>query len=86
MTKRIPNIDWQLPFKRHWNDNNPPAGHAFNTLLFLFPEGEEFFMGSALEVAESFDFSQHQKLRKEAALFAAQEAIHSQQHSNITRY
>ena len=78
--KRIPKVDWGQEFNRHWNGNNPPATHAFNALSFIFPQGEQFFIDAAKEVAQNTDFSQNQALEEEVKLFIAQEATHGNQH------
>lgn len=44
LTARVPIVDWSQGFDRHWNGGNAAATHAFNTLSFLFPQGERFFI------------------------------------------
>lgn len=80
ITPRIPEIDWRQDFARHWNGGNPVASHAFNTLSFLFPQGERLFIAVAREVSEPLDLKNNPELEKAVQAFTTQEAIHTAQH------
>lgn len=81
MTARIPKIDWNQGFERHWNGGNPAATHAFNALSFLFPQAERFFVQIAREVIASLDTTDNPELADAVQGFIAQESTHSHQHS-----
>jgi len=44
---KVLKIDWSKGFKRHWNGKNAAVTNAFNTLSFLFPQAERFFIDIA---------------------------------------
>lgn len=73
---RVPELDWQRGFARHWNGGSAVRTHIFNALSFLFPQGERFFIEQARAVAEGINAS-----GVELRAFIAQEAIHARQHA-----
>lgn len=80
ISARIPQVDWRHGFDRHWNGGNPAVTHAFNALSFLFPQGEQFFIEIAREVASTLNTTDNVKLASAVKGFVAQEATHSRQH------
>ena len=72
ITPRVPKVDWQRGFPRHWNGGDPVATHFFNALSFLFPRGERFFVDQARELGGD---------APDVRDFGAQEAIHAHQHA-----
>lgn len=78
---RVPQIDWEKGFNRHWNGGNPVVSHTFNALSFLFPQGEKYFIDVVREVAGQVNLSGSPQLAREIAAFLAQESIHTRQHS-----
>jgi predicted metal-dependent hydrolase len=81
ITARIPRIDWDQGFERNWNGGNAAATHAFNALSFLFPEGEQFFVEVAREVAATLDLTGNPGLREAVQAFITQESAHTYQHT-----
>jgi predicted metal-dependent hydrolase len=79
---RLPKINWNQDFKRHWNGGNPAATHAFNALSFLFPQAERFFVEVVREVAAGIDLEANPELREEVNGFIAQELTHARQHTH----
>jgi len=79
---RVPRINWNKDFKRHWNGGNPAATHAFNALSFLFPQAERFFVEVVREAAVGVDLESDPELREAIKGFIAQELIHSRQHAH----
>lgn len=77
---RIPQIDWDQGFRRHWNGGNPAVTHAFNALSFMFPQAENYFIEIVREVAHDLDIKNHE-LGRAIKGFIAQEATHSHQHN-----
>lgn len=80
ISARIPRVDWEKGFKRHWNGGNPSVTHAFNALSFLFPQAEQFFIEVSRKVVHGLDI-QNSELERSVKGFIAQESIHSHQHS-----
>lgn len=80
ITARAPQIDWSKGFERHWNGGDPAVTHAFNSLSFLFPQGENFFIEVAREVVRSMATDNNPELQQAVKGFIAQESIHSNQH------
>lgn len=81
LVARVPEIDWDVGFERHWNAGDPVDTHAFNALSFLFPQGESFFIAVAKEVAAGVPGLGETPLGKEVAGFVAQESVHSCEHA-----
>ena len=81
MTTRVPEIDWENGFERHWFDGNAAVTHAFNALSFLFPQGEKYFIDSARDVFAGLDEHARSRVEAEVKGFIAQESTHSHQHS-----
>lgn len=81
MTTRVPRVDWERGFNRHWNNDNPAVTHAFNALSFLFPQGERYFIESARDVFHELDDASRSRMEDEVKGFIAQESTHSHQHS-----
>lgn len=78
---RVPQIDWEKGFNRHWNGGNAVVSHTFNALSFLFPQGEKYFIDVVREVTGQVNLSGNPQLAREIAAFVAQESIHTRQHS-----
>ncbi len=78
---RILKIDWSKGFDRHWNGGNAAVTHAFNTLSFLFPQAERFFIDVSREIVGSANVLSTPELEQEVKDFITQEAIHTQQHN-----
>jgi uncharacterized protein len=78
---RVPQIDWNNGFDRHWNGGNAAVTHTFNALSFLFPQAEKFFIDVAREVAFDIALSNDSELGKAVKAFIAQESLHSRQHN-----
>jgi predicted metal-dependent hydrolase len=77
---RVPRIDWSVGFARHWN-GSPAATHLFNTLSFLFPDGEQYFITVARETLQTLPPGTGPALAEAVKGFMAQESIHSRQHA-----
>jgi predicted metal-dependent hydrolase len=73
---RVPQVDWQRGFARHWNGGSAVRTHIFNALSFLFPQGERFFIEQARAVAEEIHAT-----GADLRAFIGQEAIHARQHA-----
>lgn len=80
ITARVPLIEWQKGFERHWNGDNPVVTHAFNALSFILPMFERLFIDVVLEVVKGLDFSYQPELKSGVKDFISQESIHSNQH------
>ena len=78
---RVPKIDWNQGFDRHWNGGNPAVTHAFNALSFLFPKAERFFIDVAREVVVGVDLESNPALAERVKGFIAQESTHSHHHN-----
>jgi len=78
---RVPSIDWDRGFPRHWNAGDPALTHPFNALSLLFPIGERYFIDVVREVAADPRIDLSPELEQEIKGFIAQEAIHGRQHS-----
>ncbi len=81
ITARIPQIDWNSGFDRHWNGGNAAVTHAFNALSMLFPQAEKFFVEVAREVASGVALSRDSGLARALQGFIAQESLHARQHN-----
>ena len=80
ITARVPQINWSMGFERHWNGGNPAVTHAFNSLSFLFPQAETFFIEAVREVVRNIATDGNPELQQAVKAFIAQESIHSNQH------
>lgn len=78
---RVPRVNWNNGFNRHWHGGNPAVTHAFNALSFLFPQGEKFFIDVAREVDRTIDIANNPELKRAVKGFVAQESIHNHQHA-----
>ena len=81
ITARIPQIDWNSGFDRHWHGGNAAVTHAFNALSILFPQAEKFFIEVAREVASDVALARDTELGKAVKGFIAQESLHARQHN-----
>ncbi len=81
ISARLPQIDWNRGFGRHWNGGNPAVTHAFNALSFLFPQAERYFIEVAVEVARGLDNTKTPALTQAVKGFIVQESTHSHQHN-----
>ena len=81
ISARVPQVDWDKGFDRHWNGGNPVVTHTFNALSFLFPQAERFFIEVAREVVHGLDTTGNAELEEAVKGFIAQESTHSHQHS-----
>jgi len=80
ITARIPRIDWNSGFDRHWNGGNAAVTHTFNALSILFPQAEKFFVEVAREVAAGLALSHDTELGRAVKGFIAQESLHARLH------
>ena len=80
ITARIPNIDWDKGFERHWNGGDPVSTHFFNALSFSFPQGERLFIDVVRRASRHPDLQISDELRKDIKCFIMQEALHTKHH------
>lgn len=85
ITARVPRIDWECGFERHWNGGSPVHTHIFNMFSFLFPQAERFFIDVVREVAASVDAADNPELAHAIKGFIAQESIHCRQHEQYNK-
>lgn len=57
ITARIPIIDWQHGFERHWNGGNPAVTHAFNAQSFFLTQAKQFCIVLAKTIPRSLDIN-----------------------------
>ena len=81
ISARVPQVDWDKGFDRHWNGGNPVVTHTFNALSFLFPQAERFFIDVAREVFHRLDTTGNPGLAQAVTRFIAQESTHSHHHT-----
>lgn len=77
---RVPDIDWNEGFERHWFDGNPVVTHAFNALSLFFPQAERFFIETAREMTRDTALKFEPALTQAVQHFVTQEATHTVQH------
>lgn len=85
ISARVPRIDWNEGFARHWNGGDPAVTHAFNALSFLFPQGERFFIDVVREVVKDLGDIADPRLARSIKGFIAQESCHSFQHAKYNQ-
>lgn len=77
---RVPIIDWDEGFAKHWNDNSPASTHIFNSFSFLFPQGEAFFIDTVKIVYSQLKTKSDLKLGIAVKFFITQETMHTKYH------
>lgn len=71
-------FDFQDTLPTHWHSGEPGITAFYDALSLTFPEGERFFIASVRNFASWID---EPGLRRDVSDFAAQEAVHSREHS-----
>ncbi len=79
ITPRSPLIDWDKGFKKLWNGNSATT-HAFNSLSFMFPQGERFFIKVVKEISKERNELLSSELKEDIRSFLYQEATHTKHH------
>jgi predicted metal-dependent hydrolase len=85
ITARVPIVDWNKGFHKHWNGGDVSATHAFDVLSFMFPQGEKFFIKVAKEVSQQNKALLTQSLKEDLQEFILQEAMHTGYHESYNQ-
>jgi predicted metal-dependent hydrolase len=74
------NVDLSKGFDRHWVGGDAYRSVLFNSLSFLFPVGEQFFIDSVRRFAPAIEAQGMTQLSEDIRHFIGQEATHRQLH------